>query len=64
MVTQCCVCKKYRAGTRWGHMADTQQLKNGVSHGYCPDCAEKAFEEVRQVNAAKVQALVKATASL
>jgi hypothetical protein len=63
MVTQCCVCKKYRTGSIWGRLADAVALRQGISHGYCPSCAEKAFAEIRQINRIKLKALAKATVS-
>lgn len=48
MDVQCCVCKKLRHGSRWVPVADSQLDYDGISHGYCPKCAAKAFEEIRR----------------
>jgi len=47
MVVQCCMCKKVRRGTRWLQVVDAGLLAEGVSHGYCPVCAAKAYAELR-----------------
>lgn len=50
MVIQCCVCKKVRVNGHWREVP-TQRIKDLVSHGYCPRCAEEAFAEIRQMRA-------------
>lgn len=47
MVVQCCVCKRIRNGAEWGS-ANLRVLAEEVSHGYCPECANKAFEAIRR----------------
>lgn len=48
MVVQCCVCKRRRQGNRWvDHKQNPEpDAKTVVSHGYCPECAAKAFREI------------------
>jgi hypothetical protein len=47
MWIQCCVCKRIRQEGQW--IAPDRLGVNGtpVSHGYCPECAARAFEQVR-----------------
>ena len=52
MVVQCCVCKKVRKEKQWVDTRDTFTSSRRVSHGYCPHCAEAAFDELRQLMAA------------
>lgn len=57
MLTQCCVCKKIRSRDMgWNPPLEHEQhlidLGN-VSHGYCPQCFEKAVVELRASNTAK-----------
>jgi len=46
MVVQCCVCKKVRTGHGWISEKTLRELKESISHGYCPKCAAKAFKEI------------------
>lgn len=47
MVIQCCVCKKFRQEDRWLHLDEVVYQGGPISHGYCPECAARAFEAVR-----------------
>ena len=49
MLVQCCVCKRVRKGGAWVKMRPPPDREGGVSHGYCPACAAKAFEQVRHM---------------
>ncbi|MBN2307414.1 MAG: hypothetical protein JXR94_00495 [Candidatus Hydrogenedentes bacterium] len=49
MIVQCCVCKKVRKDGHWVELRTPLRKGAFVSHGYCPVCAAKAFEEVRRV---------------
>jgi hypothetical protein len=49
MMIQCCVCGRVRHGGAW--VVDPKACQYGaerVSHGYCPACAEEAFEALRE----------------
>ena len=53
MVVQCCVCKRIRtARAQWVQPKDLASLRGHVSHGYCPACAEEAFQEIRAAHEA------------
>lgn len=47
MIVQCCVCGKIRRGERWVRCSESVLEGEVVSHGYCPECAARAFEELR-----------------
>jgi hypothetical protein len=48
MLVQCCVCGRVRKDARWVRSAKAERHPHeAVSHGYCPRCAEKAFEDIR-----------------
>lgn len=47
MLIQCCVCKKIRQEGRWVPDGKPVEDAGRVSHGYCPACAARAFEEIR-----------------
>lgn len=48
MIVQCCVCKKVRDQGEWIAPDKTAAPNvNELSHGYCPVCAAKAFDEIR-----------------
>ncbi len=51
MVIQCCVCGRMRADGRWVKKDDHSHAGQDVSHGYCPKCAHKAFNEIRMLHA-------------
>ena len=51
MVIECCVCKRMRADGRWVHRDDPGPADADVSHGYCPECARKAFKEIQLLHA-------------
>ncbi|MFA5125267.1 MAG: hypothetical protein WC473_05615 [Patescibacteria group bacterium] len=46
MIVQCCVCRRVRlsgvSGVSWAEQAIPPG--EDVSHGYCPECAAKAYE--------------------
>lgn len=52
LVQQCCICKRYKFdGGRWDFptlqwLNDHEQAK--VSHGYCPVCAKREAESLRE----------------
>ncbi|MCP4642653.1 MAG: hypothetical protein GY851_19565 [bacterium] len=47
MIVQCCVCKKVRQRDEsWRALEQALPDKAAVSHGYCPVCAAKAFDEI------------------
>lgn len=48
MKVQCCVCKKIRRDAGWGTTTAEELFDPRASHGYCPECAEKAFGELRR----------------
>ena len=48
MKVQCCVCKKIRRDTGWRTPTTEELFDPRASHGYCPQCAEKAFGEIRR----------------
>lgn len=56
MKVQCCVCKCVREGERWVAKRPADLEAQTFSHGYCPDCAAKAFDEIRRLNHAKLAA--------
>jgi hypothetical protein len=41
------MCKKMRENDLWIRRT-TPQLDEAVSHGYCPQCAEDAFDQIRR----------------
>ena len=49
MVTICCVCQKTKTEDGW--INQPQPLHELPSHGYCPICAQKALEEIREMQA-------------
>ncbi|MFA6228082.1 MAG: hypothetical protein WC668_02745 [Patescibacteria group bacterium] len=51
MVIQCCVCSKVRSAGTW----EVRSIPPGeqVSHGYCPECAEKVFQGIERELAAR-----------
>ena len=49
MKIQCCKCNRFKAGDRWVLKAPPMRKDERVSHGYCPECATKAFEEIREL---------------
>lgn len=46
MVTICCVCQKTK--TEGGWILQSLPKEAVPSHGYCPECAEKAMREIRE----------------
>jgi hypothetical protein len=58
MEVQCCVCKKFRNGGRWVSLQKKDLPSRGISHGYCPKCADVAFAEIRNT-----QSRIKLTAN-
>lgn len=46
MVVQCCVCHRVRGESDWAESPAVLD-QTAISHGYCPPCAAKVFEEVR-----------------
>ncbi|MAF13298.1 MAG: hypothetical protein CMI53_00185 [Parcubacteria group bacterium] len=58
MIVQCCVCKKIRRGPEgsatWS-LAAKEDLGPGVSHGYCPKCADKALAQIRNAQGKSVR---------
>ena len=52
MNVQCCVCEKIRHEGTWVLPESIGTVLQGpVSHGYCPECLEKAMEEIRNFQA-------------
>ena len=49
MLIQCCVCKKFRRNGQWHAGARLAEHDGRISHSYCPECAERAFEELKAV---------------
>lgn len=47
MTVQCCVCKRVREGKAWYVTNLPERALGPVSHGYCPVCAARAYEELR-----------------
>jgi len=47
MIVKCCVCHKVRENEAWRSAEPAELTDQSVSHGYCPDCAEAAFREIR-----------------
>jgi sensor domain CHASE-containing protein len=59
----CCYCKRVRDDTGYWSQIDTyirKHTKASVSHGYCPECAAKFYEECGLDVPEKVKAEVKA----
>ena len=52
MIVQCCVCKQVRNEKGWVP-PDRQASVKDISHGYCPECAQRAFEAIRRYHALK-----------
>ena len=51
---QCCVCRRLRREDDWVVVANPDAYAAAASHGYCPECAQQAFEEIRKArNAGK-----------
>lgn len=48
MVVQCCVCKRIRENNSWAKPTLPLTNEKAMSHGYCPNCADEAFREVRE----------------
>jgi len=49
MTVQCCSCKKIRDGKQWVDARESElPAGEGISHGYCPVCATRAFAAIRQ----------------
>ncbi|MDO8669317.1 MAG: hypothetical protein Q7K65_03420 [Candidatus Buchananbacteria bacterium] len=48
MVTQCCVCKKVKITAEVWQFGSTAEAGQEISHGYCPSCAEKVWEEIEK----------------
>ncbi len=46
MVTVCCVCQKTKTDDGWIHRRHAHEEL--LSHGYCPVCAERVLEELRE----------------
>jgi hypothetical protein len=44
---QCCSCKRIRKGGTWTHSTGVTPKHVRFSHGYCPDCLNRAIEEVQ-----------------
>ncbi len=44
---QCCVCKRVRAGDKWVKPRRGFSTRNRT-HGYCPECAKAAFEQIAE----------------
>ena len=53
MVIQCCVCRRVRDGGQWTSQS-LRVFQEEVSHGYCPECAEKAFADIRKMRSASL----------
>jgi len=47
MKVKCCVCDKVRKDGTWVPAEPQERFDGNVSHGYCPECAETAFREIR-----------------
>lgn len=49
IIVQCCDCKKVRIDDKqniWKYKPIPDYCKKNISHGYCPDCFEKAIKEI------------------
>ena len=55
MTVQCCKCKRCREDDDWSAPAETL-LHDGVSHTYCPTCADTSFIELFSDQASRVTA--------
>ncbi|MBI1319401.1 MAG: hypothetical protein GC168_10715 [Candidatus Hydrogenedens sp.] len=47
MKVKCCVCDKVRRESGWEVPVAGEMADGNVSHGYCPECADTAFREIR-----------------
>lgn len=46
MVTVCCICQKTKTEQGWIALRHAQEEM--LSHGYCPACAERVLEELKE----------------
>ena len=46
MLIQCCVCKRFREGSRWRDKEIPKRKRVTISHSYCPVCAQKLLLEM------------------
>ena len=53
MIIQCCMCDRVRKNDKWTALRAPMKDKYSVSHGYCPECAEKAFAKIREMGIEK-----------
>ncbi|HOZ47447.1 MAG TPA: hypothetical protein PLO37_19215 [Candidatus Hydrogenedentes bacterium] len=49
VIVQCCQCKRVREDGEWVGIPAPEVAKCVVSHGYCPECAAQAFEELHEL---------------
>lgn len=56
MKVQCCVCQRVRTPDGWVETRKPNALREHVSHGYCPQCAAKAMDELRSFHHTAVPA--------
>ena len=49
IIVQCCQCKRVREDGEWVGIPAAEVEKCAVSHGYCPECAAQAFEELHNL---------------
>ena len=63
MLVQCCICGRIRKGKEWLQMEALDVTGEDTSHGYCPVCAARAFDEIRAFNRSKLIARKHAVAS-
>ena len=47
ILVQCCDCGKIRVDGCWVHTASHASGNFRTSHGYCPDCLDRAISEVQ-----------------
>ncbi len=47
ILVQCCDCGKIRVDGCWVHAVSPASGQFRTSHGYCPDCLDRAIAEVQ-----------------
>jgi len=54
ITVQCCVCGRIKSADGW----NKERLKRNrqYSHGYCPDCFNRAMTEIANLKAARTTA--------
>ena len=56
ILVKCCVCHRIREGNEWTGRIVEEDAGTIFSHGYCPECLDKACADLDAYEAGKIDA--------